>query len=277
MGGFTLLEDRKRKWGAVSEDKFEKREGKNWAYLAVADGVSRDPMNNYPDLNTEKGKKIMIKNYPKPSIAKKAAEIAVKSGDLYSANKKIKKFNIVVIRDPDWLKNDLAGCTAAITHVKGDILEYQFIASCGVAVVDVFGVVKFRTEDEYWKTDESRWALVLKAEFVQGFLDSIGKRHKWWSHPEGRLIMRRMFRNKPKQKFSFGVLTGEDEAENYIRKGRIKLREGDVVLVYTDGLTNALFSKTGLELIAKRDFSGLKEYCKSMVNSEGTVVYWIRK
>jgi hypothetical protein len=88
--------------------------------------------------------------------------------------------------------------------------------------------------------------------------------------------MRRFFRNKPKQKYSFGVLTGEKEAEEYIRQGESKLEEGDVVLVYTDGLRKPLFSEEGLKLIREREFSKLEEFCRQHVDSEGTVVYWYK-
>jgi len=276
IGGFSLLSESKRKWGNVPEDSSKYSEEKGEIYLAVADGVSRDPFNNYPDLNTEDGKKLMAKNYPLPSIAKKVADIAVNSRDLYLANKKIKAFNKKEFPDPDWLKNDFAGCTASLVKIKENKLGYQFIACCGIGVIDKNGRIKLQTPDEYWTNTKDRWDLVKKADFVQGFLDSVGKEHDWWRYPEGRIIMRRMFRNKPSQKFSFGVLTGEKEAEEYIRLGKIILDKEDVVLVYTDGLRNALFSKDGLQLIGKKDFSGLEKYCKNKVESEGTVVYWCK-
>ena len=109
---------------------------------------------------------------------------------------------------------------------------------------------------------------------MKGFVKSVGEDHKWWWYPEGRLIMRRMFRNKPKQRYSFGVLTGEKEAEDYIRSGKIKITDRCMVIVYTDGFRTALFSKEGLKLFSKKDFSKLEEYCRDKVDSEGTLVYW---
>ncbi len=276
INGFSLLSGSKRKYGNVPEDSFKYSEKGNRVYLAVADGVSRDPFNNYPDLNTEAGKKSMIKHYPKPSLAKMSADIAVKSADLYKANTKIANLNKAKVPDPNWLKEDLAGCTASLAKIEGDNLYYQFIACCGIGVVNKEGKIKFQTPDEYWTTDKDRWNLVKKAGFIKGFIANINENHRWWLYPEGRFLMRRFFRNKPKQKYSFGVLTGEKEAEEYIRQGRLKLEDDDVVLVYSDGLKKPLSSKEGLKLIGERNFSKLEEFCRQHVDSEGTVVYWYR-
>ncbi len=274
--GFTALSKSKRKWGNVSEDSLKYSEkGKN-IYIAVADGVSRDPFNNYPDLNTEEGKKSMANYYPKPSLAKMVADITVKSGDLYKANKEIARLNKLKVPDPNWLKEDLASCTASLVKIDGNNLTYQFIACCGIGVIGRGGKIKLQTQDEYWTTDKHRWKLVKQASFIKGFLNSVGINHNWWSHPEGRFLMRRFFRNKPKQKYSFGALTGEKEAEEYIRQGKVKLDEGDVVLVYSDGLRKPIFSDKGIKLIKSRNFSKLEDYFRSQVNSEGTVVYWIK-
>ncbi len=273
-GKFTLLENGKLKWGGVSEDSSNYKENDE-TFLAVADGITRDSFNIYPNLNTEEGKKKFCDNYPKPSIAKEASNIAVNSNNLYEANKKIMILNKEKVPDPNWLMKDLAGCTAAMAIIKENILHYSYIGCCGIVVIRN-GKVIFKTKDEYWPLDKKRWNLVNKAEFIKDFLKSFSKKHEWWSYPEGRMIMRRMFRNKPKQKYSFGVLTGEKEAEYYIRKGKIILKEGDVVLLYTDGLKDGLFTKKALKIIKDKDFSKLKEYCKDRVNTEGTVVYWCK-
>jgi len=276
INGFSLLSESKRKWGNVPEDSLKYLEKGKKIYLAVADGVSRDPFNNYPNLNTEEGKKSMAKYYPKPSLAKRAADIAVESEDLYKANKKIFNFNKEKVPDPNWLKEDLAGCTASLAKIEGNNLHYQFIACCGVGVIGKNGQIKLQTPDEYWTIDKSRWDLAKQADFIQGFVASVGENHQWWLHPEGRFLMRRFFRNKPKQKYSFGVLTGEKEAEEYIRQGELMLEDGDVVLVYSDGLKKPLFSDEGLKLIKERNFSKLEEFCRQHVDSEGTVIYWYK-
>ena len=138
IDGFTFLSETKRKWGNVPEDSFKHREKRGKVFLAVADGVSRDPLNIYPDLNTEKGRITMAKNYPLPSLAKKVADIAVESKDLYEANKLIRRFNEREVPDPDWLKNDFAGCTAAVARIEGNVVSYQFIGCCGVCVIEHF-------------------------------------------------------------------------------------------------------------------------------------------
>jgi len=276
IGGFTLLSESKREWGNIPEDSLKYSEKGKRIYMAVADGVSRDPFNNYPNLNSEKGKRAMAKHYPKPSLARWAADISVESGDLYMANRKIAKLNKLKVPDPNWLREDLAGCTASLAKVEGNTLQYQFVACCGVGIINREGKLKFQTPDEYWTSDKGRWELVRKAEFIKGFAASVSENHNWWSHSEGRFLMRRFFRNKPKQKYSFGVLTGEKEAEEYIRQGEVELNEGDIVLVYSDGLRKPLFSTEGLRLIRERNFSRLEEFCRKQVNNEGTVIYWTK-
>jgi len=164
----------------------------------------------------------MAKHYPKPSLAKMSADIAVESGDLYKANKKIANLNKEKVPDPNWLKEGLAGCTASLAKIEGDNLHYQFITCCGVGVIGKDGQTKLQTPDEYWTTDKGRWNLVKEADFIKGFIANVGENLQWWLHPEGRFLMRGFFRNKPKQKYSFGVLTGEKEAEEYIRRGEFK-------------------------------------------------------
>jgi hypothetical protein len=149
INGFSLLSESKRKWGNVPEDSLKYSEKGKTIYLAVADGVSRDPFNNYPNLNAEEGKKSMAKYYPKPSLAKMSADIAVKSGDFYKANKKIANLNKSKVPDPNWLKEDLAGCTSSLAKIEGDKLTYQFIACCGVGVIGKNGKVKLQAPDEY--------------------------------------------------------------------------------------------------------------------------------
>lgn len=277
IGGFSLISESKRRLGNVPEDSFRHLKKGGKGYLAVADGVSRDPFNSYPDLSSKRGKKLMARHYPMSSVAKIAANIAVGSEDLYIANRKIARLNKTRVPDPNWLKEDLAGCTASLAKINGNELTYQFIGCCGIGVVSKDGKIRLQTPDEYWATDRKRWDLVNKAEFVKGFLLSVGKNHQWWQHPEGRFLMRRFFRNKPEQKYSFGVLTGEREAEAYIRQGRFRLKEGDIVFVYSDGLRNSLFSESGLKLLAGRNFSRLEEFCRRRVNSEGTVAYWVKE
>ena len=61
-----------------------------------------------------------------------------------------------------------------------------------------------------------------------------------------------------------------------IRDGEFKLEDGDVVLVYSDGLRKSLFSGESLKLIREKNFPILEEFCRQNVDSEGTVVYWCK-
>jgi hypothetical protein len=75
-----------------------------------------------------------------------------------------------------------------------------------------------------------------------------------WCQPERRKFIRSQFRNKPKQIFdgklvSYGALTGEKEAECFMRFGETALEDGDLVVFYTDGFENLVKEKEFSEAI----------------------------
>ena len=67
------------------------------------------------------------------------------------------------------------------------------------------------------------------------------KNYKYdWRESKDRIMVRRDFRNKPNVKYngkevSFGVLTGEKEAEHYIDVYKINLSNIKYICAYSDG------------------------------------------
>ncbi len=195
----------------------------------VADGITRDSVEDLSILNFEE----MIKQYPRPS----GAEIASKticnqfqkmSGEkltltamLISANEKVKHVNDIYIETVDYLVNDYYGAVASAIRIRNELLEYAYICDCGIIVFDKNGNIKFQTDDDMSRVDK--------------YFDAKGYP---WHNPNARLIVRRDYRNKPENKYSYGAITGEKEAEHYIRNGIVKISKGDYVIVYSDGFIN---------------------------------------
>jgi len=238
--------------------------------LAVADGVTRDPVEVLPKTKEE-----FAKYYPKISPARKASDIFVKrflkieNGSQIAiklafkdTNDEIRRWNKLHIPKPDYAVQDLAGCVASGAVIIGTKFYYGFICDCGIAVFDADGKLKFRTENEGpEKYDKYIWSEIRKR-FGKG---------ADWKIPEIRREIRRNYRNNPKNP-SFGVLTGQASAMKYVRIGSGRLNEGDILIVYTDGLEHAIYSDAFSHKIAERGFKGLKRLCQDNVRTEGSLV-----
>ncbi|MBI2451498.1 hypothetical protein HYV50_00295 [Candidatus Pacearchaeota archaeon] len=249
--------------------------------MAVADGVTRDPFEDLHNVGTLMGKIDFLLNYPKPSPAKVASNILVETFrialiDYYElnrnekairkafdeANKEIRNWNGRNISNADYLTNDFAGCVAAGICRLSDVFSFGYLTDAGIAVFDLLGNLKFRTENQGPdKHDKYIW----QDKRLQG-ID--------WRNPEARRIVRRDYRNNPKEEHSFGVLTGEDSAMNYVRTGTQELRGDDILVVYTDGLESTIFSGEFSDLIRRKNIKGIEKLCKKKVRTEGTIVYY---
>ncbi len=275
INGFTV-KDKKRKYISKRLDDsflFKRKNGK--IYIAVADGVSRD---DHRQLHAKNASKLFCDSFINSESVRAGFE---------RANVKIKKYNGRYVPDPNGLKEDRAGCVAAGVIIDGNELSYGFITDCGVAVISSNGKVKVRTENEYWKTDNPRWKYINSQEMIRRAdikKDNPGdKAGRFWADPAGRFISRWLFRNRPGQRYSYGVLTGENTAMKFVKYGSTRLSKGDIVLVYSDGLEGVLFSgnnslnSRARSLVIKRDFDSLKSYCQKNVDAEGTVVYYVHE
>ncbi len=222
----------------------------------VADGITRDPIGIYDFTNYSFDD--MKEKYPRPSGAALAATEICKafanttSGTmkekLIIANNMVKKLNDKYIKRCDYLQNDYFGAVAACIHIENDILNYAYICDCGVIVYDKMGNIKFQTEDD-------------KKLYCDPFMNV----NKSWADPEGRIIVRRDFRNNPNKTLngkciSYGAITGEKEATFFIKEGSLKLAQNDFILLYSDGFSNFLHNKEFIKQIINFNKDDLENF-----------------
>lgn len=226
----------------VVEDYFKHDEN----IFCVADGVTRDLIDGtatpYPK-NLEEAQNI-IDLYPNPSGAFDAAKICgdgfIKYLSEYSKNDinekvikdVVKKVNndiweINKNRNIDYVKEDLY-CAVA---VGGIILEDTFycfsIGDCHIMLFDedlnnIFSTINGRTDFENFEVEYLR-----KNDFN-------------WNNPIDRILIRSSLRNNPIIKHngksvSFGALSGEENAINYVDTYKVSLENVKYICAYSDG------------------------------------------
>lgn len=205
----------------------------------VADGITRDPIGISDFSKTTKRE--FLEKYPRPSGAELAAKEICRTfpetkgslvDRLIETNKSVKRLNDKYLLECDYLENDYYGAVASCICIKDNILYYAYICDCGVIVYDKFGNTKFKTEDD-------------KEIYSDPFVNNIGIS---WNLPEARKIVRSEYRNNINKVvdgncISYGALTGEESAINFIRSGQLKIEEGDIIIVYSDGVTYYLNDK----------------------------------
>lgn len=226
----------------------------------VADGITRDPIGiddfrAYSTLD-------FVKFYPRPSGAELAAKEIVKtfensSGNLkerlIKCNESVRLLNEKNISRCDFLQNDYFGAVASSVQIENNILNYAFICDCGVIVYDYTGKIKFQTEDE-------------KELYSDPYINRAMLEKKIsWNLPEARVMVRKDFRNnihniQDGRCVSYGALTGEISANDFIRSGTIKLDESDIVIVYSDGFSNFLHDATFIEKILNFEKGEFENY-----------------
>ncbi len=91
--------------------------------------------------------------------------------------------------------------------------------------------------------------------------------------PEARAIVRRDYRNNLNNIqngtcVSFGAITGEDSAINFIKSGQIELSNGDLVLVYSDGFTNFLCNNEFISQIINFNKNKFENYIEMKSQSD---------
>ncbi len=273
MKGFTVqhwmnFRPQEDSWGAYSYPKI----------FAAADGITRDPR-GMPVISHRNHLKMIefFLKYPRPSPAKYAADAfcrvfqevvldfydknnnAVLEG-FREANKEIKKLNEEHNPHPDYLENDFWACVAVGAVREKGVLSYGFIADCGIAVFDGSGLT-FRTPNEGPNSKGSIDDDVLR------------KYQTTFAFPEGRKIIRSLYRNNPQEPLAYGALTGEEAALQYVRTGQVEVEPlRDTAVVYTDGLEEVVFSQEFSKTLKCRDHLLLEPYCKKKVKTEGTLV-----
>lgn len=208
--------------------------------FCVADGVTRDSINGtniiYPETLEEVKEWINI--YPNPSGAYEAAKIVANNFVEYikekkelnekiiyeavqNANKEVWQIN--KDRKIDYLKDDLF-CTVA---VGGVIKQNRFIGfsigDCHITILDENFEIIFETINDHLN-------------FEKYEKETLSKYGLNWENPKDRILVRAGFRNNPiiKDK-SFGVLSGEKEAMEFVKTYEVDLTNAKYVCVYSDG------------------------------------------
>ncbi len=272
----------KKKFGLIPiEDSFS-IDSKNKIF-AVADGVTRDPVEYLPDLNTLRGKIEFSFSYPRPSPAKTASDIFTQTFPMVlndydsinrdeksiriafeEANKNIREWNKQNMLNPDYVLSDYSGCVASGTLLNRNLVYLGFLTDCGVAIFDESGELKFRTENQGPdKYDKYIW----QDERLKNIT---------WNNPEARRIVRRDYRNNPMEENSFGVLTGQQTAMHYVRTSTQEIKPNEFLIVYSDGLEQTIFSNEFAEKLKQRDIKILEKLCRKKVRTEGTLIYYER-
>jgi serine/threonine protein phosphatase PrpC len=228
----------------------------------VADGITRDPVGVY-DLSSVSFNE-MLDKYPRPSGAEMAAmaitDAFKESKDkeqslldmLKLANENVGKLNKEYITKCDYLQNDYYGAVASAILIDGSMLHYAYICDCGVIVYDKNKNIKFKTPDDMGLVDKN--------------FDTKGIP---WYQAEARQIVRRDYRNKPNNKYSYGAITGEKEADYFMRHGSIKLDKDDIVVVYSDGFSNFLSIPKFADLLFQFNIKDFEYY----VEKQSTIDY----
>ncbi len=274
--GFTA-ENLKRRILKPIEDSYDSRQTRQLIALSVADGITRDFKDgSVVDRNFKSLVKFLFGYYPNPSPAREVADLFTKDfawgeGDVRErfriCNEGIWSYNQQNFSNTNFLENDLAGCVASGALVQGRDVSYGFICDSGLAVFDSKGNLQFRTENEGPNS--------------KGSIDEdIQKRYREdFVHPEGRARIRREYRNNPSKPLAYGALTGQEEAMYYIGVGYRELKDGELVMLFTDGLENFLNLGEFIDLLRqgaeKRDFSALRKFCRKRVETEGTAVIYV--
>lgn len=247
--------------------------------FCVADGVTRDSL-----ILKEKENPTMeeqMEHYPNPSGASLAAETfcksfvqflkdkSVKSEEsireaFIFANNQIKILNDKYIKERDYQTNEYYSCVAVGCAIVDRHLFWGAICDCGIAVYDGNLNLKFRTPDymadfyNYGVPDITR---------TTGFNTKV-KVHEY------RKVKRQYYQNKIKmidgRLVSYGVLNGEQGAEDFINVGKLELECGDIVLLYSDGFEGAVYNIDFMKyLIANfNDNNKIIEYSKKLSNDD---------
>ena len=220
----------------------------------VADGITRDPI-GISDFS-KYTKQEFLEKYPRPSGAELAAKEICKTFSkttgslldrLIKSNESVKALNERYISKCDYLENDYYGAVASCISIEDDILHYAYICDCGIIVYDSKGNIKFQTEDD-------------KEIYSDPDISKIGIP---WYLPEARKIVRQDYRNNPSNKASYGALTGEENALGFIRTGQLKLTDGDIVIVYSDGFTYYLKDKEFVNCIINFNKNSFEKFIEN--------------
>lgn len=131
----------------------------------------------------------------------------------------------------DFLANDYYCACGVAAFIKEGLFYYGYLGDCGIRIYDQNDRLRYYSVDDVKPIEEHRDGLPYES--------SNQKILEW----------RRDYRNHPKADYStYGVFTGEEEALYYCHFGKIQLKPGDLIFLYSDGF---------LHFIKKSDFRAL--------------------
>ena len=248
--------------------------------VAAADGVTRDPLEYLPNKNTLRGKIKFAWHYQRPSPSAAISQLFCQTFPEFLRQYKPENRNEEAIRKaftesnkiihawhrknipfPDYLTKDFAGCVAAVTSTYQDAVTLGFLTDTGVAIFHENGELKFRTENEG------------PDKFHDKIWEDPRLKGLTWEDPRARVIIRSDYRNNPTNENSFGVLTGENSAMNYVRTDTQEIEPGEILVVYTDGLEKVVFSGKFTAALRMKSFLDVNDLARTKVKTEGTLVY----
>lgn len=231
--------------------------------FCVADGVTRDSIKGeaIPYPKNKKEVQEWIKAYPNPSGAYEAAKICVEYFVKHLQQYPIEKRNEEVLlqiveeanqeigkinrgRKIDYLANDLFGCVAVGGCIANDVMYCFSIGDCHIATFDENFEKRFETLNNH-----TQFEIYLEEIYC--------KKHPYdWNNAKDRVMVRKEYRNKPNKKYegkeiSFGVLTGEKEAEHYIDVYQVNLEEVKYICAYSDGCEPFFATKDKVESLIR--------------------------
>lgn len=214
--------------------------------FCVADGVTRDLKDATVAVYPKNREEVLnwIEKYPNPSGAFEAAKITCDNfvervnEDKENINEmiikeKINKVNQEVWkinekREIDYIVEDLYCCVAVGGIIQENYLYAFSIGDCHISILDKDFNILFTTKNNHKQ--------------FENFIDQIYvKEHTYnWNNPQDRKMVRKEYRNKPNKKWegndiSFGVISGEKEAEYYIDSYKIDVTEAKYICAYSDG------------------------------------------
>ena len=161
--------------------------------------------------------------------------------------KVVKKVNSDILeinkdRKIDYLAEDLYGCVAVGGYITGNELYCFSIGDSHIIALNENLEIKYSTINNH--------------EPFETYLDQIyTKQNKFdWYEGKDRAMVRRDFRNKPHTLYngkdiSFGVLTGEKEAEYYIVTYKWNLEDIKYICAYSDGCEPFFKTKENIQKI----------------------------
>jgi len=208
--------------------------------FCVADGVTRDSVEGkyikYPkDLEEVKE---WIKGYPNPSGAFEAAKI-VADGFVKNMEKANNINKDTIFEAVEKANNEVwqINKDRKIDYLKEDL--YCAVAAGGIIVENCF--IGFSIGDCHIKILNEKFEQIFESvndhvNYEKYERETLAKYGFNWENPKDRILVRAGFRNNPiiKEK-SFGVISGEKEAMEFVKTYMVDLNDAKYVCIYSDG------------------------------------------